>query len=159
MDARVKPGHDGSRGRWDHFPLCPDRARGIDDEPQLGALVRLAQGIAGDAAGEAALRADRQAVEIDVPRSFVGAAAQDLEALERRRLAADEAEHRALALRNEAQRRKIARARRVVFEQEVVDAGAPEQPLGRPIVSALGEIAALEVAAAEVDADDDLARA
>src|SRR5262249_38311975 len=77
------------------------------------AFVRFAQRIAGGRAGEAALRRDGQPVEIDVARRLVGAPLEVVHPLQRRRLAADEAEHHALVLRHEAQRLEIARARRV----------------------------------------------
>ena len=72
---------------------------------------------------------------------------------------ADQAEHDALGLRHEAQRREIAGARRVVFEQEVIDLGVGEETLGHRFVTAGAEIMALEIAAAHMNADDDIGRA
>src|SRR6185369_13645422 len=100
--------------------LLPDRARGIDHELELGALVRFAQWIAGGAAGEAALRADGKPIKIDMPRRLVDTAPQRVQAFELRGLAADKAEHHALALGHKGERREIARPRRVVFQQEVI---------------------------------------
>src|SRR5262249_60661405 len=71
-------------------PLSPNRARGVHHQPQLRALVRLAQRITSSAAREAALRADRQPLEADVLRRFVGAASQAIHAFKHARLAADE---------------------------------------------------------------------
>src|SRR5262245_50842241 len=51
--------------------LAPDRPRRLDHPRELGALLRRAQRIAGGAAGEAALRADRQPVEVDMPARLV----------------------------------------------------------------------------------------
>jgi len=50
---------------------------------------------------------------VDVLRRFPGAALEQIDRLERRRLGADEPEHDAFRLRNEAQRREIAGARSV----------------------------------------------
>src|SRR5262245_50178072 len=131
-------------------PRSSTRARSVHRQPQLRALVRLAQRIARRTAGEAALRADRQPLEADVLRRFVGAASQAIHAFKHGRLAADEPEHDALPLGHEAQRRKVARPRRVVFEQEVVRVGAREEALRDRLVSAIGEMAAPEVAAAHM---------
>ena len=101
----------------------PDLARRFDDQFQFLRLIGLAQRIAGDRRGKAALRADRELRQIDVTRGVVDAAAQIVVTLQRRRLAADEAEHDALVLRHKPQRLEIAGARRVVFEQEMADLG------------------------------------
>src|SRR5215831_20520714 len=82
--------------RW---PLLPDRPRGIDEEPQLRALVRRGERIAAGAAGEAALRANRQPLELDVLRRFVDAAPQVVHGFERGRLAADDPQYDALSFR------------------------------------------------------------
>ena len=63
----------------------------------------------------------------------------------------------ALSLRDEAQRCKVAGSRRVIFEQEMICVRAREKTLRNPVVSAIGEVTPPEVAAAHVDADDDLA--
>src|ERR1700758_4720009 len=81
-------------------PLSPNRARGVHHQPQLRALVRLAQRIASRAAREAALRADRQPLEADVLPRFVGAASQAIDAFNYGRLAADEPEPDAFPLRH-----------------------------------------------------------
>ena len=60
----------------------------------------------------------REALERHELRRLVDAAACSSEVLELGRLAADEAEHDAFAPRQEAQRREIAGALAVVFEQE-----------------------------------------
>src|SRR5262249_37177172 len=121
----------------------PDRAGGFHHACELGALIDLAQWITGGAAGKAALRADRQAVGIDVARRLADAPPQRVHALELRRLAADKPEHHALVRWYQPQRREIARTRRVVFQQEVPDLGAREQPLRHPAVTALGKVVAL----------------
>ena len=58
-----------------------------------------------------------------------------------------------LALRHEAQRREVARARVVVLEEVAVDGELVEQHLGHRLVAAFGDPGALEVAAAQVHAD------
>src|SRR3989442_850292 len=98
------------------FNSAPDLARGVDAELQLRALVGLGHGIAAHRAGEAALRADRQARRIDVFRRLVRTPAQIVELLELRRLRADEAEHNAFILRDKTQRRKSTGARRIELE-------------------------------------------
>ena len=72
---------------------------------------------------------------------------------ERGAFRADEAEHHALVRRDETQRREIAGARGVEFEQEMGHAGDAEQGLGDRVVAALGQIFALEIAAAHMHAD------
>src|SRR5919197_6697102 len=70
--------------------LRPDRACGLDDQAELGALVRLAQWIAGNRAGEPALRADGEPVEIDIARGFLGAASEVVHPLQHRCTVADD---------------------------------------------------------------------
>ena len=65
------------------------------------------------------MRTEREPLGIDEARRIVDPAPERVEALERRRLAADQAEHHALVL-DETQRREIAGALGVVFEQEVI---------------------------------------
>ena len=76
---------------------------------------------------------------------------------QRRHLAADEAEHHALVL-HEAQRREVAGALGVVFEQEVIDARLAEEALGDRLVAAGRQIVALEIAAAHVHAEHHVGR-
>src|SRR4051812_26259665 len=66
----------------------PDFSRAIDNEPQLRPLVRLGQRIAGSGAGKAALRADGEAVEVDMLCGGVGLTLELVAAFEPRRLAA-----------------------------------------------------------------------
>src|SRR5690242_14919580 len=106
--------------------LMPDRGGGIDDELELRPFVRLGDRVASDRGGKAALWADGQPVEIDVAGCFLRAPPEIGDALQRRRLAADEPEHDALVL-DETQRAEIAGPRRVVFEQEMIDARTGEE--------------------------------
>src|SRR5712691_12624684 len=126
--------------------LRPDRTRRRDHQRKLRALVLLGERVSRDARGETALRADGEPVEIDSAGRFFDSTFQCVQALQRRRFAADEAEDDALAVRHEPQRPKVARARRVVFEEEVIDVGAGEEPLGNRLVAAGAEIVAAVVA-------------
>ncbi len=92
---------------------------------------------------------------VDVLRRLVDAPPELIDRLERAHLGAHQAEHDALPLRHEAQRREIAGAGRVVLEQEVVDVGLLEEAFCHGLVAAVGEVQPLEVAAAHVHADDD----
>jgi hypothetical protein len=131
----------------------------VDNQCQLPALVVFGDRIAGNGTGKSALRADGEPVEIDVTGCFVDAAFERIEAFQHRRLRADHAQHHALVLRYETQRRKIAGARRVKFEQEVIHLRIREKALGDRLVAAGAEIVALEVAAAHMHADRDVRRA
>jgi len=89
-------------------PLSPDRVRGIDGQPQLRALVCLGERVAAGAAGEAALRANGEPLGGDIFRRFIDAPLQAVDRFEHRRFAADQPQHDALSLRDEAQRCKVA---------------------------------------------------
>ena len=56
--------------------LGPNRHRGLDDQAELGDLVRLAERVAGDGAGEAALRAEAKLFQRQVFRRFVDPAVE-----------------------------------------------------------------------------------
>src|SRR5438046_663964 len=111
------------------FNSAPDRLRGVDAELQLRALVGFGHRIAAHGAGEAALRADRQARHIDVLRRLVRTPAQIVELLELRRLRANEAEYDAFVPRDKTQRRKSTGARRIELEQEMIDLRTAEELL------------------------------
>ena len=71
------------RGLWltppwhvNRYPPTPHPPRYIHHQAQLGPLVFFRDQVALDRAGEAALRADRQAVQIDEFAGLVDAAAQ-----------------------------------------------------------------------------------
>ena len=68
-------------------------------------------------------------------------------------LGRDEAEHDGLVLRHEPQRREIARARRVVFEEEEADIERVEQLLGDRLVASFRMPLPAAVAAAQMHAD------
>src|SRR5262249_16354589 len=137
-------------------PLSPDRVRRIHSQPELRALVRLGERVAAGAAGEAALRANGEPLRGDILRRFIDASLQAIDRFEHRRFAADQPEHYALSLRDEAQRCKIACSWGVILKQEMVRVRARKKTLRNPFVSAVCQVATPEVAAAHVDADYDL---
>ena len=110
--------------------------------------------IAGVDAGEAALRADREAVESTVARRVL-----DARASVRPYLPSPASWSRSIRARptcacgTKPQRREITRARRVVFEEIERDVQRIEQPLGDVLVAALGVPLAAAVAAAQMHAD------
>ena len=71
----------------------PDLARCFDDSSKLRVLLLDAQPVAGSRAGEAALGAQGQLVEIDVSRRFVDPSLERVFGLELGSLARDQAEH------------------------------------------------------------------
>ncbi len=64
-----------------------------------------------------------------------------------------EPQHHAFALGHEPQRREIAGARGVEFEQEMIDVGVVEEAFSDLLIPAGREVVALEVAAADMNAD------
>src|SRR5690606_30877915 len=99
----------------------PDGVGDLDDAGQLPLLVVESDGIAADAAGEAALGAERQPLERHDLGGLVDPALELVGARCLRHLGADEPEDHALALRYVAERREIAGPRRIVFEEKDVD--------------------------------------
>src|SRR3546814_5595110 len=70
-----------------------------------------------------------------VARGLVDALSQIVPAFHRRPLGAHEAEHHALTLRHEAQRREVAGTLVVVLQEEAVDRHLVEQDLGHRLVA------------------------
>src|SRR5262249_10743772 len=105
---------------------APHVARDADDETELGDLLGDRHGLATDAAGEAALRAQGELLERGVAAGLVDAALERVGTLELAALGGDEPEHRDLALGQKAQRRKAAGARRIVFQKIAVDVDGVE---------------------------------
>src|SRR5215467_15029429 len=116
----------------------PDRACEIDDQPQLGLLHFDGDRIPGFHAGEAALRTYTEAGGIDEAAGVVNTAAQIVDILYRRGPCRDQAEDDGLGTRHEPQRREIAGAWAVVFEEEEADVEPVEQPFGDRIIAAFG---------------------
>src|SRR5271165_292689 len=131
----------------------PDFLDDFDEARELDPLVGLGEVVAVRGRGEAALVAQRALVERDILGRLHDAALDLVLRLRGGALRAHEAEHDCRALRREAQRREIARTLVVVFEEEAVDLHLVEQNFGDRLVAALRDPGALEVAAAEMDAD------
>ena len=108
-------------------PNCLGR---LHDQRQFGTLIVFGEGIPGDSAGEAALRADGKTIEINIACRLVRPPLQCFQAFEYRCLGAYETEHDAFVFRHEAKRFEITRARRIIFEQEVIDVGIRKKALG-----------------------------
>src|SRR5580692_2477508 len=137
------------------LPLqAPGRDRGVRHDPELAELVLLGELV--PALGhrrEAALRADREVVDVDVLCGLVDPRHDLVDVLELRRLRAHQAEDHDLSLGHVAQRLEPAGPVVVELEQEAVDGERAEQPLGNWVVAALGEPAAGVVSPADVHAD------
>src|SRR5262249_38537548 len=150
----VRPGNDGRRML---HPLSPDRVRRIHGQPELRAFVPLGKRVAAGAAGETALRTNGEPLRDNILRRFIDAPSQAIDRFEDWRFATDQTEHDALLLWDKAQRRKVACARRVIFEQEMVRLRARKKALRDPFVTTVRDVTPPEIAAAHMDADHDLA--
>ena len=91
-------------------------------------LVFFAHRIAGNRRGEPALRAQRQALTVDIARRLADPAFQFARGFDVRDFRADDAENDALVVRNMAQRRESAGPLRIVFQHEGVDIHVLENP-------------------------------
>src|SRR4029079_8749749 len=115
----------------------PYLARGLDHQAELGDLARDIHGVAADAAGETALRTQRELLQRSMLRSFVDPALELVLGFELAALGGDQAEHRDRALGEKTQRLESAGARAVVFEEVPVDINLVEDELGDRLVAAL----------------------
>ena len=130
--------------------LAPDLARRLDDQLELGPLLVVAQRVALDGGGEAALPREAELLDVDVAAASSMRRLSVVLALELAALGRDQAEDDELAGRHEAQRLEAARAGVVVLEEEAVDLEVVEERLGDVVVAALRHPRGLEVAAAQV---------
>src|SRR5579862_7114225 len=130
--------------------LAPYFARDFHRPRELLPLVALAQIIAVRRRGEAALMAQGALVERDVATRLLDPLLDLVLSLDRRTLRAHQAEHDRLALWGKAQRREVAGAFVVIFEEEPVDLHLVEQDVGDRLVAALRDPGALEVAPAKM---------
>src|SRR5438132_1531843 len=110
--------------------------RGLDDEPQLGDLFVVADRVAFDGRGKAALRRQADLLERHVLARLIDAALEIVLALQRAALRGHQAKNDHLARRYESQRCEVSRPRVVVFEEKAVDAELPEQGLRDEVVAA-----------------------
>jgi hypothetical protein len=125
----------------------------LDDELELGALLVVAEGIALDGGGKAALAGQAQLVEGDVLGGGVDAALEVVGVFQLATLGRDQPQHDHLAGRDEPQRLETAGALVVVFQEESVHGQAAEQRLGDEVVAARGGPGGAEVAAAQMRGD------
>ena len=154
LGARRRPAQVHGFPLWLFLSCCPiRRVRRRAPAGACGARHRADRLAATAAAGEAALRAQSQPVEIDIARGLVDPPLDVVLALDHRGLRAHQPQHHGLALGHVPQRREIAGARGVEFEKEGVDLGLVEQPLGDRLVAAFRHPGALEIAAAHMHTD------
>src|SRR5262249_37910902 len=133
--------------------LAPYLVCKLDNETQLFFLSLRRNWVSRLHAGKAALRANRQAIEVDKLGSLVDARPQFIFAFHVCRFGRDEAEHNFLARRNEAQWRERAWARRIVFKEIESDVECIEQALGDRVVAALRVPLPAAIASTKVHAD------
>src|SRR5258707_14535601 len=125
-----------SRGRNWRLRVSPHLARGLDHQTELGDFARDIHGVAADAAGETALRAQCELLQRRMLRRLVDAALELVLGFELAALGGDQAEHGDLALGKEAQWFETAGAGAVVFEEVAVDIDLVEDELGDRLVTA-----------------------
>ena len=121
---------------------------------ELASLVLGRELVALHGRGEAALRAESQAIERHQPGRLVDARAQLVHRLEARLLARHQPQHHVAVLRHRAQRLEAARALVVVLQQEALEAALAEHARDG-LVAAAGVEHRLVVAAADVQAERD----
>ena len=138
---------------WMDYTPAPDLFGDLDHARELDPLVGFLEVVAMRGRGEAALMGERALLERHIFRRLVDALFDEVLGLGGGLLRAHEPEHDGRALRREAQRREVARALVVIFEEEAVDLHLVEQDLGDRLIAALRDPRALEIAAAEMDAD------
>ena len=97
------------------------------------------------------MRAEGEALDRHVAGGLLDARQDLLARLDARLLRRDQAEHDGLVGGHVAQRREVARARRVVFEQQAIDAQGIKELLGDRVVAALDGPHAAVIAPAEVE--------
>ena len=113
---RVAPTRAAARPRRSAF--APNVARDLDHQPKFRFLRGRWDRIALLRAGKSALRAQSQPIEIDMAAGLLDAPLERRLVLHRRRFGRHKSEHDGFALGHEAQRRKIAGPRRVIFQEE-----------------------------------------
>src|SRR5215211_2593324 len=77
---------------WHFWCLAPDRASQLDCPTQLGAFVCFGDRIPDSGAREAALRAHREPVEVDIAPGLIDSALQHVQVFEFGHFAADQPE-------------------------------------------------------------------
>src|SRR5262245_21802306 len=133
--------------------LAPHLARDLDDQLQLAPLIRCRERVSVVRAGEAALRAQAQIVELHVSGGCLDPTLERILGLHLCGLARHQLQHNLLALGYEAQRLEAARAFAVVLEEVAVDVEPAEHHFRNRFVPAGGHPRTLEVPAAGMDRD------
>src|SRR5215467_1002726 len=133
--------------------LPPDVLGNLDDQFELGNFLLVAEHVALDRGGEAALRRQAQLVQRHELRRLVDPALDRVRVFQLAPLGGHQAEHDHLAGRHEAQRLEAAGALVVVFEEEAVHGQFAEQRLGNEVVPARRGPRGAEVAPAQVRGD------
>ena len=158
LPADHDAGETGHRLEARRRLLAPDVLGDRQHELELAPLVVLADEVAADARGEAALRAEREALDGHEGGRLLDAALDLVGRLHVAGLRGEEAEDDDGVVADEPQRLEPAGAIGVVLEHEAVVVQAAEDALGDRVVRALAVPLALAVAAAEVHAEDDVVR-
>src|SRR5882672_11927198 len=96
---------------------APDGPGSVDNQAELGPLRVLVDRVAAGDAGEAALRGQRQALEVDEARRLVDAPTEVVRAFQDRRLGRHQSQHDATILGDMAQGREVAGALAVVLQE------------------------------------------
>src|SRR5258708_28943981 len=125
--------------------VAPHRPYDAGHQPQLLGLLLRRDAVALHRRREAALRAQREAVQRQVPRRLLDARAHLVVGLQPRLLGRHQAQHHGAVLRHVAQRLEPAGARVVVLQQEALEQRLLEDPGDRlrgPLRVALGLCAA-----------------
>src|ERR1700681_1293789 len=135
------------------LPGAPYLFRSLDDQAHLRCLRLTRDLITMHGARKATLRRQTELVKRQHFSCLVDFSLQRVLGLELAKLGRDQAQNDGLPRRHEAQRRKIARAGIVVFEEIPVDLELVEQHLRHRLVAALGHPRALEVAPAQGNAE------
>src|SRR5215470_3433252 len=140
------------RRRPDTSRRAPHLARGLDHEAELGDLALLVHGVAANAAGKSALRAQCELLQRGVLARRINATLELVLRFELTALGCDQTEDGHLALGQKTQRFEAAGARAVIFEKIAVHVDFVEDELGDRLVAAVRHPRAGEIAAAKMHA-------
>src|SRR3954471_11965555 len=138
MRTTMRRSHAERDGCPQQRSLAPDVGGHLDDQPELGHLLLVAEVVALGRRGEAALRGQAELLERHVLARLVDAALERVRTLQLPALRRDQPEHDLLARWDEAERFEAAGALVVVLEEEAVDIQLGEQRLRDEVVPALG---------------------
>src|ERR1700682_4122559 len=148
-----------NQGYFMQLRAAPYFLCGLDDQPQLRGLRVTPDFLAVYSTRKSALRRKAELIERHQACCLLDLALQHVLGFELPELGRHQPEHDGLSRRDEAQRRKVARARVVILEEIPVDLQLVEQHFRHRLVAALGYPRALEVAPAKMYADRHALRA